>query len=433
MDAYEPFVTLGIALAAGLLVGLERERASEADGGAAGAANFLGGIRTFPLFALLGALSHLLGGTIGLWLPIAAFGAVATLVAISYADDVRRGRDRGLTTEVAILVTFFLGVLAADRTLVMPTERRVIVIAAIAVAVTFLLSIKQRVRAFLDAVTTDDLYATIKFLVVAVLVLPLLPNLSWGPFGGVNPFHLGLMVVLIAGLGMIGYVAVRVLGANRGLAVTAIAGGLVSSTAVTLAMAARGRKDPKLADAAAGAIVLASSIMAFRVLVEVAAVHAPLVPHIALPIGGMGVTGVVVAVVLARGFGGQKMAEGVTVGNPFELGSAVKFALLYAAVSILSRAAQEYLGDKGMYLAAVLAGATDVDAITLSTAALAKEGLPVPVAVTTILLGAASNTTVKAGLALFLGGGKLGRRALIGFCAMLAAGGAGLVVTLLRG
>lgn len=433
MDAYEPFVTLGIALAAGLLVGLERERASDADARSPDASNFLGGLRTFPLFALLGALSHLLSASVGLALPIACFAALALLVGVSYADDVRKGRDRGLTTEVAILVTFLLGVLAADRTLVVPTERRVMVVAAIAVAVTFLLSIKQRVRALLDAVTTDDLYATIKFLVVAVLVLPLLPNASWGPFGGVNPFHVGLMVVLIAGLGMIGYVAVRVLGANRGLAITAIAGGLVSSTAVTLAMAARGRKDEKLADAAAGAIVLASSIMAFRVLLEVAAVHRPLVAPIALPIGLMGVTGIVVAIVLAKGFRGQRMEEGVQVGNPFELGSAVKFALLYAAVSILSRVAQEYLGDEGMYLAALLAGTTDVDAITLSTAQLAKDGLPTPVAVTTILLGAGANTCVKAGLAFFLGGGKLGRRAAIGFGAMLLAGGLGLVVTWIRG
>ena len=427
INTYEPLLSIGIAVATGLLIGLEREQAqgAEADSG-----SFLGGVRTYPLFALLGALSVLLVPVLSLWVPLAAFLGLLALVAISYADDVKKDRDRGLTTEASILVTFLLGALASSTGIVEPVSRRVIVVAALAVIVTFLLSSKPRLHALVERVSKDDLYATVKFLIVAVLVLPLLPNAAVGPLDVINPFSVGLMVVLIASISFVGYVASRVLGTGRGLAVTAMLGGLVSSTAVTLSFAGRARKEPALAPVAAVAIVLASTIMFARILVEVAVVHRPLLRLLALPVAAMAATGVIAGVILYRkaNAAGQTPA-GAPLSNPFELSTAVRFGLLYAGVLLISKAAQLYAGPAGMYAAAALAGTTDVDAITLSTASLARDGLDARVATTIILVGAVSNTVVKASLAAVLGGWLVGKPVVIAYGAMLVAAtatGAGL-------
>lgn len=418
IDAYEPFVSVGTALAAGLLIGLEREQSQKPEMG-----SFLGGVRTYPLFALLGVLTMLLAKVFGMWLPLLGFAAVAGLVAISYADDVRRERDRGLTTEVSILLTFLLGVLVASTGVVEPASRRVIVVAGLAVIVTFLLSSKPYFQTLLEKVSSDDLYATVKFLIVAVLVLPMLPNVTMGPLDVLNPYKVGLMVVLIAGISFVGYVASRAYGAGRGLAITALLGGLVSSTAVTLSFAGRAHKEPVLAPLAAVAIVLASTIMAVRVLVEVAVVYSPLLRPLSAPIAAMAVTGIAVGGVLYyRSRDSHAAAETVPLSNPFELSTAVRFGLLFAIVLLVSKAAQLYAGPAGMYAAAALAGTTDVDAITLSTASLARDGgLDARVATTTILIGVVSNTLVKGVLASVLGGWPLGKLVLIAFGTMIVA------------
>lgn len=419
LDAYEPFVSIGIALAAGLLIGLEREQSADPE---QQRGSFLGGVRTYPLFALLGALSVILGHELTAWLPLLAFGGVLVFIAISFADDVRRERDRGLTTEVSILVTFLLGALATSQGVVEPGSQRVIVVSSLAVVVTFLLSSKPRMQALVARVSRDDLYATLKFLIVAVLVLPLLPNVAMGPLEAINPFNVGLMVVLIASISFVGYLSTRVLGEGRGLAVTAMLGGLVSSTAVTLSFAGRARKDPTLAPMAGVAIVLASTIMFARILVEVAIVHLPLLRLLTLPVLAMAVAGVVASLVLYRRAKRPDTAQApVTLSNPFELSTAVRFGLLYAAVLLVSKAAQQYAGPAGMYAAAALAGTTDVDAITLSTAGMARDGLDPRVAITTILIGAISNTIVKASMAAALGGWVIGRPVVIAYGMMLMA------------
>lgn len=443
MDRYEPFVSFSIALLAGLLIGIEREQTQEAalspNGNPASGrdpSGFLGGARTYPLFALLGALAMFLRGAVGPWLLLAVLLGVVGLVGISYVDDLRsgRGRGRGLTTEASILVTFLLGALAAARELILPTSQRVIAVAALAVVVTLLLSSKPVLQSFLRKVSRDDLYATVKFLIVAVLVLPLLPNRTFGPLEVLNPFNIGLMVSLIAGVSFVGYVAVRALGPGRGMAVTALVGGLVSSTAVTLSCAGRARAEPELSTAAALGIVLASSIMSARVLIEVAVVHPPLLRALILPIGAMMLTGAAVALVLyLRSRSMPTVTSEVRFANPFELTSAVKFGLLFALVLIGSKAAQLYAGALGMYGAALLAGTTDVDAITLSTANLARDGLPQAVAATTIMLGITANTIVKGVMAASLGGRPLAARVLPAFAAMLLGGGLGLGLLLVLG
>lgn len=421
LDAYEPFVSLGTALACGLLIGLERERSQQPDHG-----SFVGGIRTHPLLALLGALSVSLSPNLIPWFPVTAFLGVLGLVAIAYHDDVRTGRDRGLTAEVSFLVTFVLGIIAASPDVFGTLEHRVVVVGAIAVVVTFLLSAKPWLRTLVSKVSADDLYATIKFLIVLVVALPMLPNENMGPLDVLNPFKIGLMVVLIAGIGFVGYVASRVLGSGRGLIVTAMVGGLVSSTAVTLSFAARAKAEPRLAPTAAVAIIVASTIMFIRILVAVFVVSPALGRALAIPVAAMAVAGLIAGAISYRHGRSSGPQESVPVENPFELSTAFRFGLAFALVLLASKAAQVYAGASGMYAAAALAGTTDVDAIVLSTASLANDGLALNVATTTILIGATSNTLVKAGMAATLGGAVLGKRVAAASAGVLLAGGLAL-------
>ena len=429
MTEYEPFLSLGLALSAGLLIGLEREQSAPIDeekpeGG------FLGGARTYPIFALVGACTMLLARQAGLAVVVFGFLATLAFLVISYSHDVRTGGDRGLTSEASLLLCFLLGALALTEGVLEPIRQKVFVVASLAVVSTLLLSIKPTLHSFVRKASKEDVFATLKFLVVGVVMLPLLPDRTYGPLEVINPYNLGLMVVLIAGISFVGYVAIRILGPGRGIGLTGLVGGLVSSTAVTLSFSGRARQEPRLAASCALAVVLASSIMFGRVLLEVAVVNSALVADLAVPMVAMTLAGAAASFWFYRhSKSHEKAAANVSFSNPFELSSALKFAVLFAVVLLAAKAATTYLGTGATYLTGLLAGATDVDAITLSMANLARRGeIGDEVAVTTILIGAASNTAVKAGLATMAGGWAFSKRIVTAFAAILVTGAVGLAV-----
>lgn len=415
MEAYATHLGLAVALAVGLLVGLEREQTRDER-----KASFAG-VRTYPIFALLGAVSMLLAP----WLPVVTLLAVIVLVAISYSATVKQG-DHGVTTEASVIATFLLGALAEAHDEIEPMSERLILVAALGVAMTFLLSAKPLLHRIASRVSKDDLYASLKFLIVAVIVLPLLPHRDVGPLGAIDPFNVGLMIVTISALSFLGYIAMRWLGPRRGVLVGAALGGLVSSTAVTVSFSARTKASPALAPVAAGAIAIASAIMVVRVGVLVALTAPELLATLAIVLAGM-VLGAVAAGLAVFRRDGVETAE-PEVKNPFELASAIKFGLVFGAVLLATKAAKTYLGDRGLYLASGLAGTTDVDAITLSTAQLARSGTSENVATLAIALAVAVNTIVKTGLAFGLGGVRLGLRAAIVGVAIIAGGAIGLVI-----
>jgi len=423
VEPYENHLSLATALAVGLLIGLEREQTRGDRSGSSFA-----GVRTYPIFALIGALATMLEPS-SMWLPLIALLGVFALVAISYAADVRgtKALDHGATTEASVIATYLLGALATSRGVIEPMADRLVIVAGLGVAITFLLSSKQWFHTIAARVSHDDFYATVKFLIVAVIVLPLLPDRDIGPFGAINPRTLGLLVVTISGLSFIGYVAIRFLGARRGLLAGAALGGLVSSTAVTLSFANRTKESPALAPTAAGAIAIAWIVMLARVAVLVAVVSAPLLPRIAVPLGAM-TAGALLGLLLVfrRDSVGDARAE---VKNPFELGSAIKVTLVFAIVLLASKGAIEYFGDRGLYLASALGGTTDVDAVTVSTAKLAHDGLDAQIAVTSIVIAIAVNTLVKTGLAAGIGGAQLGRRTAIVGLLVIGCGAAAVVAS----
>jgi len=413
-------MSLAVALAAGALIGAERQQAHEARR----VADF-GGIRTFPLLALLGAISALLQRELGPWAVGAALVAVVVLLAVSHA---RSKEEAGITSEVAGLITFALGVVAATPEF-LQYPSRFLLVAAIAATTMALLALKQPLHGFAAKISSADVYATVKFVLLALVVIPVLPNQTFGPLQALNPFKIGVMITLVAGVSFAGYVAARAIGSRRGLLVTGLIGGLVSSTAVTLTFSGRAKEPAAPVPLFAIAVLAACSTMFARILVIVGIADARLLASLTWPVATMAVTGYALSFMLLRRESRRSSGdEQVPFRNPFELRKAVAFGLLYAAVLFIAKAAQQYAGASGLYVSAVLAGLTDVDAITLTMTELHRSGLESAIATNAIALAAITNTIVKTAMAYFIGGKDLGRRVGVPLSIALGLGGAVLVV-----
>lgn len=397
MDRFILFQNLGIALAIGLLIGTERgwhERA-ELEG------QRIAGIRTFALTGLLGGLIGLLAVKLNAAFAGLAFVAFAALVIVSYMMGTRRSDTQlGITTEVALLMTLALGMLS--------TAGYPIIAAAIAVIVTTLLGLKSMLHAWLTRLSETELLAVLKFLLISVVMLPLLPDTGYGPWQAFNPYLAWWMVVLVSGLSFIGYITIKLVGARRGIMVSSLLGGLVSSTAITVSLSRYAREGIYPNHLLAAGILAAGSIMFVRVLIEVSVINPALTSALAPPLAIMTVATLAGAAYLWRGLPGEVNVGHSSLPNPFELGSALKFGLLLAAIMVLATGAQDMFGDSGLYALAFAAGIADVDALTLSTAKLTLNGLGTEVARNAILIAVITNSTVKILLAITLGGMGLG-------------------------
>lgn len=390
-EALFPLVwRLLVAVGIGALVGLERE-ASESGGSFAGS-------RTFPLLALAGALTQAFFPSL---LPVVV-GGLALALLVGYVGKVWLEGDIGLTTLAAGLLVVLLGALTTH-------SQRGLVVALVAGGVlTALLSAKGRIHRFAERIDDEERRATVKFVLVVLVVLPLLPDRELEALYGLNPRFVWLMVVFVSGLSFAAYVLSRVVGTTRGIALTGFLGGFVSSTATTVSMAEQTTDSPGIYQVSAFAIVVASVVMFPRALVEVAVVNPALLPHVAVPLGLMTAAGVLAAVAV---YWRSTREDGVTadIENPFRLQPALVFGALFAAVLLVSESANAVLGVSGVYATAFVSGLADVDAMTLTLSKLAAEGTIAPdVATTGIVIAATANTLVKAALAWILGTRQLG-------------------------
>lgn len=411
MTPLELAARFGAALGLGLLLGLERERTQRS-----GAESFAGA-RTFALIGLLAAAALDFQIRLGqAWLPLASFAAVAALAICSYFVTSQRG-DVGATTEVTALLTFVIGALCGAG--------QIGLAAAIAVATLLMLSAKSWTHRFAEHIEAADVEAVLKFAIITLIVLPLLPNHSYGPppLDVVNPYKVWLMVVLISGLNFASYVLVKVVGQEHGIGITGLLGGLVSSTAVTLGFSQRSRQEPGLAGSFTLGILVAWTVMFFRVLVIVAVIDMALARRLAVGVGMLGALNLVICAWLFRRRRPDDKARVKSGSNPFELGEAMKFGLVFGVVTLVAKAAQVYLGNAGLYLAGALAGLTDVDAIVLSMANLSQGDAGMTgAAARAILIAILSNTLVKTGMAASLGSPELRRAILPAASALLAVG-----------
>lgn len=404
-----------VALLVGLLIGLDRERSE-----ARKQKSSMGGVRTFPLLALLGALSSLLQPRLGLWPLGLAFGGVITIVAVAYVRSSASGL--GSTTEMAALVTFVLGVFAGQGALLLA--------GAVGVVVAVLLVAKLRLERVSRSMSEEEITATLELAVISAIVLPLVPNRSYGPWGGLNPFEVWLIVVLVSTVSFAGFVAMRLWGLHKGLLVAAFVGAMVSSTAVTLAMAERSRRSPELARAPAAGAVMASTLMCVRVGVLATAFAPALAPRLWPALAVMALVGAVCTVWLLRARRDPGASEAAPhLANPSSVKTALTFGLVYAAVGFAVSGLQALLGNAGTLLAAVVSAIVDVDAISITLARQAgqDEGRRALLALA-VAVAAITNTLVKGGIAGAAGRGRF--RILVG-AALGAMSLAGAAVALL--
>ncbi len=390
MNTEAILLRLGISLGLGLLVGLQKERTDSK----------VAGIRTFPLITLLGTLSGLLAQNYGGWVVVAGFVAMATMVVIANFAEWKSGRiNPGLTTEVAMLVMFGVGVYLVLG----PLAVGIVLGSAVAV----LLFFKPQLHAMAHSIGTRDFTAIMQFVIISLIVLPVLPNRPFDPYGVLNPFRIWLMVVLIVGISLTGYVIYKFAGHRTGSVLAGILGGLISSTATTASYARRTRGAPELRTLAVRVIIIASTVVFFRVLILIAVTGPSVVRVIAPPIAIMAAVFVVLAFVAS--LIGPKLARQMPAQkNPTELGGAILFGILYAVVLLGIAAARERLGIRGIYAVSVLSGLTDMDAITLSVTSLAHEGkVSAAEAWRAILAASLANIVFKSGIAAVLGGWRL--------------------------
>lgn len=411
------------ALLIGALIGVEREKRKSLEGELSA-----GGLRTFVLISQFGAMSGWLSRTFDMPLLIlGGLAVVAALVVTSYLVSVRaRPNSIGITTEVATILVFLLGAIT-----MLGYQQLTI---GLAVITTATLAYKQPLHGIVQKIGWDDIFAGLRLLIATFIVLPLLPEEAVDPWGALKPYSLWLLVLLISSLSLIGYVATRALGADKGVILTALSGGLVSSTAVTLSFARRSgdEQSPAMAGILASGILLAWGIMFGRVIIEVLVVNAELVTAVLIPFAAMGVAGGASAFFLfRRGAAARQPAahtEELHLKNPFSLTEAAKFGAFFAVVLLIVNLVQLHFPGEGIYVVAALAGLTDVDAITLSMAEYAKTG-DREIAVTAIVIAALSNTLVKCGMVLALGSRSLRAPILTGTAAILIAGLAAVLLT----
>ncbi len=404
---------LGVALALGLLIGLERGWESrELPEGARSA-----GLRTFAIISLLGAVIAVLAPDATVLLA-AGFIAMAAPVALGYW---RESQDRhiGITTEITALLTFALGALAGRGELVAASSA--------AVVVALLLGFKPELHHLVARIEREELLATLRLLLISVVILPILPNRGYGPWHAIDPYRLWWLVVLVAGISYLGYFGIKLLGRERGIPLSGLLGGMVSSTAVSVNFSRLAVEKSGSRDLLACGIVIASATMFPRMLAMAAVVAPDLAVSLIAPMLAAGAVAFALAAwQLWRGSNQDLGAhQQLDPRNPFNLRFAIEFGLLLAAIMVMARGFRAWLGSGGLVAVGAISGLADVDAITVSVGSMFHAGQTGIVAAQgAILAAAAVNTVVKAVLTAAIGGLRMGLYVAVPLLAALAAGAA---------
>ena len=411
-----------VSASLGALLGLERQWSGQRENPAA---DTLAGARTFALWAALGTLCAWFAEQHQAGFFLVGFAGMNVFLALFLYRRAAHDRDIGLTTGAVGLATYLLG------GLVWHGQSKAAVVVTVTMVV--LLASKEWLHGLSRKFSRADVYQALQFAAVTGIVLPLVPDHPYGPYGAFNPFKIWLMVVLVSGLGFAGYVAVRIFGEDRGIAMTGLLGGLASSTATTLAMSRQSRAWPETGRVCALAVVLACSVMLGRVALLVGVVSPPLLMRAAPGLILTALPGLLFAAWSWRHFlrpPGSPLSSPSEVRNPLSLRMALQFAILYALVVLLVRWAQTGFGGAGLYAASFFSGLTDLDAISLSLAQMQKSGsVTAEQAVRALLVAAGANSLLKAGMAVALGGPSMRRTVVLvlGATTACAAGAAWLL------
>lgn len=423
-----------IAILLGALIGFQREYQKQHTHKIE-----FGGIRTFTFVSILGALSGYLfiEFSRNIYIVLLGFASVILLSSISYILSYLNYKDTTATTEIAAILTFIVGFVAYVGPLILAI--------ALGIIITTFLTFKEKLHFYAKKIEKKELLAVVKFSLISLVILPFLPNKNYSPLDipflnkilsstsinqnilsqldVFNLYHIWWMIILVAGISFLGYILVKFLGAKKGYGLTGLVGGLVSSTAVTLSMSKESKVHRKIIIPFVLAVVVASSTSFIRMILEVVIVNNSLTNQIIIPLGIMGVLGYVFAFALWLRKDKSKKVKEIKFTQPFALGPAIKFGLFFALIIFIARLAYLVAGSLGLYFTGLLSGLADVDAITLTMSSLSASGqIASKVAITTIILAAASNTLVKAGITWFLGEKKFAKYITIIFIFILLFG-----------
>ena len=400
MPLAELFWRMGVAAGLGLLVGLQRERAAAR----------IAGLRSFALFSLFGFLCGLLGG----WMPAAGFLALAAiLVSGTLAQKRAQGADPGVTTEAAALFVYANGVYLGAGTVSLSIACGVIVAA--------LLAFKVELHSWARQLDETDFKAAVQFALLSFVVLPVLPDQTFGPYAVLNPRHVWWMVLLIVGVSFAGYLAHKFLAPRSGILLSGFVGGLVSSTATTVSYARRIAKGGLAPACAATVIVMASAVVFARLILEITVAAPGWLAQAAGPLAAL--FAILGGAALIQSQGNPAVVASAPLQDPSQTGVALLFGLVYSLVLLATAAARDQFGDRGLYLVAAISGVTDVDAITLSTARLVQTGnLDGALGWRIVVTAALSNLVAKGCLAAALGGPTLARQLVVPFGAAIVGG-----------
>ena len=404
----EFIIRLLVACGIGFLIGLEREHNALLKNEEAFA-----GIRTFIFISLLGFIGAAMHFLFGPWMLAGVVFSVIVLTSISYWVTSTKG-DIGGTAELTTIIAVLLGAFTFLGHQVLSMMITVILVV--------LLSSKLKLQSVIGQITNEEMYDFIRFVVVALLIFPFLPNETYGPYDVINPREIGWVILLTSGLGFVGYVLMRFMGADKGILLSGIIGGLVSSTAVTWVFSRKSKEAPSLSLNCAIAILAASSIMMIRVLLWVIVFNTELLRSFALPLGivFLGAIGVTLYFYFLEKKE-KKSNTSIPLGKPLNLTGALVFGVIYTVIIFAVAYASDTFGDKGIYITSGIGGLSDIDAITISVSKLSKNGIPILAAQNAILIATIANTLVKAGISIWAGSMEIRKYIYIGYGAIFLA------------
>lgn len=408
MTQSEFIIRLLVAVGIGCLMGLEREYNAMQE-----KVQSVAGIRTFIFVVLLGFMGAMSSFLFSFWMYFGLLLAIIIIVGISYWITASRG-DIGATTESSVLIAFLLGGL----TFLGFVEISLM----ITVVSVVLLSSKIRLKAVIGKITGEELYDFIRFTVIVLLVFPFLPNAYYGPYKVLNPHEIGLVIILTSGLGFVGYVMMKFFGAEKGILLAGVIGGLVSSTATTWIFAKKSRENEHLALHCATAVLSASTMMIVRVFVWTfifnQQLFLKLYPAMLIVFGSAVLS---VFYFYFKQSNGKEVEDVVRKGKPLDLAGALVFGFLYVAILLVVSYANANLGDEGMLASSAIAGFSDIDAITITISKLVGPSLDEVLASKAIVIATLSNTLVKMGIGIWAGGRLLKKYLYIGYGVILVS------------
>jgi len=396
-----------ISLGIGLILGLEREydKLKEENGFA--------GIRTFPIVAILGFSLGSLTKLFTPWLLIISLGAFILFLALTHFSKKQQEYRQGLTTNLALITTFVLGIMVSVE-----YYRNAV---ATAVIIVTLLSLKTRFRSVISNITSEELFAFIKFSIIALLILPFLPNKEYGLNNLLNPFEIGSIIVIVSFLNFIGYFLVKFVGSKKGIILTAILGGLISSTAVAWNYASRSKESPALSKKYSAGIIVASAIMFPRLALLAYMFNSAILEYLVFPFGLLTFLCILATILLIRK-DDNKPDTDIKLGNPLNVLNAIGFGVVYVVILYAVFYSEKILGESGLYYSALIAGLADTDAITISMAKFSLEGEKLKLASSVIIVATMSNMLVKLGITLFKGSKTAGKLVAYSFGSSIVVG-----------